>query len=65
LEIDEHAKVAIVGRTGSGKSTFASALFRVIEAESGKIFIDGIDISTIGLYDLRRALAIIPQGRSE
>ncbi|CAJ0581545.1 unnamed protein product, partial [Mesorhabditis spiculigera] len=54
-------KVAVIGRTGSGKSSLTLALYRIIEADTGKIFIDGIDISTIGLHDLREKLTIIPQ----
>ena len=54
-------KVGIVGRTGSGKSTLSLAFFRFLEAESGSIVIDGIDISTITLEALRSRLTIIPQ----
>ncbi|NXJ15459.1 MRP1 protein, partial [Odontophorus gujanensis] len=54
-------KVGIVGRTGAGKSTLTNCLFRVLERCGGKIIIDGIDISTIGLHDLRGNLNIIPQ----
>uniref|UniRef100_A0A7M4F2I2 Multidrug resistance-associated protein 1-like n=1 Tax=Crocodylus porosus TaxID=8502 RepID=A0A7M4F2I2_CROPO len=54
-------KVGIVGRTGAGKSTLTNCLFRILERAGGKIIIDGIDISTIGLHDLRSNLNIIPQ----
>ncbi|KAL6534428.1 hypothetical protein OROHE_013353 [Orobanche hederae] len=54
-------KTGIVGRSGSGKSTLIQTLFRMIEPEVGKIWIDGIDISSIGLHDLRSRLNIIPQ----
>ena len=57
----QFAQVGVAGRTGCGKSTLMMALWRIVERESGSITIDGIDTLTIGLQDLRTALALVPQ----
>ena len=61
FEINPKEKIGVVGRTGSGKSTLCLCLFRLLEAQSGNISIDDIDISSIGLEMLRKNLTIIPQ----
>ncbi|KAL2912418.1 hypothetical protein HK105_208121 [Polyrhizophydium stewartii] len=61
LDIQPGEKVGVVGRTGSGKSTLMTALFRIMEASKGSIAIDGIDIASLGLKTLRSRLQIIPQ----
>ncbi|KAL9091860.1 MAG: hypothetical protein Q9165_004611 [Trypethelium subeluteriae] len=61
LKIRSREKVGVVGRTGAGKSSLTLALFRVIEPAEGMICIDDLDTTKIGLWDLRRRLAIIPQ----
>uniref|UniRef100_A0A8C5L1D2 ATP-binding cassette, sub-family member 2 n=1 Tax=Jaculus jaculus TaxID=51337 RepID=A0A8C5L1D2_JACJA len=59
--IKNSEKVGVVGRTGAGKSSLTNCLFRILEATGGQIIIDGIDIASIGLHDLRGKLTIIPQ----
>lgn len=61
FKVQPRERIGIVGRTGSGKSTICNCIFRILEAHSGKILIDGIDISQISLAQLRRNLTIIPQ----
>ncbi|KAJ3195768.1 Canalicular multispecific organic anion transporter 2 [Irineochytrium annulatum] len=61
IDIKGGEKVGIVGRTGSGKSTFMDCFFRLTEPSEGSIAIDGKDIAQIGLDKLRRNVAMVPQ----
>ena len=54
-------QVGIVGRTGAGKSSMALSLFRLIEPAEGSVFVDDVDIASLGLHDLRHKLNILPQ----
>lgn len=61
VTINPGEKIGVVGRTGAGKSSLALALMRIVEPAEGQILIDGVDVSQIGLHDLRSAVTIIPQ----
>lgn len=61
VTLPAQTRIGLVGRTGSGKTTLLQAIYRFIPTSEGKILIDGIDISSIPLSLLRKALAIIPQ----
>ncbi|KAH8995030.1 ABC transporter [Lactarius akahatsu] len=61
MSVEGGEKIGIVGRTGAGKSSIMVALFRIVELVSGSINIDGVDISKLGLNDVRNAISIIPQ----
>jgi len=60
-EFQPGENVGICGRTGSGKSSLMISLFRIVEPCGGRVVIDGVDIASIGLHDLRSQLTIIPQ----
>ncbi len=61
IQINPKEKIGIIGRTGSGKSSLTLSLFRIIEAYSGSIFIDDVNISELPLKKLRRSISIVPQ----
>jgi len=61
LEIRPGERVALVGPTGSGKSTFVKLLQRLYDVEGGRVLIDGQDIAQVRQQDLRRAIAVVPQ----
>lgn len=61
FEIPPGSRVGIVGRTGSGKSTFVQSLFRLLEAQGGTMEIDGVDTTNVGLHVLRSGISVIPQ----
>ena len=61
FEIEPGEKLAIVGATGSGKSTIIRLLGRFYDIEPGQIFLDGVDITNIPSYELRRRIGIVLQ----
>lgn len=61
LHVKAGERIGVVGRTGAGKSSIMSTIFRLVDITGGKIAIDGVDIGKVGLLDLRSRLAIIPQ----
>ncbi|OJK01767.1 hypothetical protein ASPACDRAFT_25680 [Aspergillus aculeatus ATCC 16872] len=61
LEVQPGQKLAICGRTGSGKSSLVGSLLRLLDLRSGTIEIDGVDISTLARQDVRSRLITLPQ----
>ena len=61
LHIKPGQKIALVGRTGSGKSTLVQLLLRLFDPQEGQILLDGMDIRRYDLQALRRQIALVPQ----
>lgn len=61
LRISKGEKVAIVGRTGSGKTTVAQLLLRMMDPVQGRILVDGHDIRTLNLQQTRSQMSYVPQ----
>lgn len=62
FRVSARTRVGVVGRTGAGKTSLISALFRLVEPCGGsRVHVDGEDVLTMGLEDLRSRLAIVPQ----
>ncbi len=61
FEVKPGQKLAIIGRTGSGKTTIAELLLRMYDVTSGEILMDGKDIRTVSLHSLRKSIGYVPQ----
>ncbi|MCG8373448.1 MAG: ABC transporter ATP-binding protein/permease [Balneolales bacterium] len=62
LQIEEGEKVAIVGRTGSGKTTLIQLLPRLFDPSEGEIYVGGINVKDLKLNQLRQSIGFVPQG---
>ena len=61
INMTSGSKIGVVGRTGAGKSSLITAMLRLTELDKGKITVAGMNISEISLFNLRSAIAVIPQ----
>ncbi|ANY08718.1 ABC transporter ATP-binding protein [Pseudonocardia sp. HH130630-07] len=61
LTVPPGATCALLGRTGSGKSTIAKVLSRAVEPSRGQVFVGGLDVRDIGIEDLRRGIGVVTQ----
>nr|WP_091733565.1 ABC transporter ATP-binding protein [Nocardioides scoriae] len=64
-EVDQHlasgSRIAVVGETGSGKTTFAKLLTRLMDPTSGRVLLDGVDVREVEFASLRRRVVLVPQ----
>jgi ATP-binding cassette subfamily B protein len=61
LRLEPHTRVAVVGETGSGKTTLAKLLTRLMDPSGGRVMLDGVDLRDIAFASLRRRVVLVPQ----